>query len=98
MRRGCERQPAGRWGPRVSAKNKEKGKGRRWAAQEGNRVGPERGNPGPGKVSPFYFIFCFISFLFSISKFEFCTLLGVSPLSKIYKFQSHYRNNIFYYI
>jgi hypothetical protein len=64
VRRGCERQPAGRWGPHVSARNKEKGKGRRWAAQEGNRVGPERGNPGPGKVSPFIlfsvlFHFCF---------------------------------------
>jgi hypothetical protein len=55
--------------------------------------------PSPGKVVfSFSFIFCFISFLFSISKFEFWILLGVSPLGKIYKFKSHYRNNIFYYI
>jgi hypothetical protein len=60
--------------------------------------GPNR-VPSPGKVVfSFSFIFCFISFLFSISKFKFWILLGVSPLGKIYKFKSHYRNNIFYYI
>jgi hypothetical protein len=50
-----------RWGPHVSARNKEKGKGRRWAAQEGNRVRPARF--GPVEFPSFsLFLFCFLPF------------------------------------
>jgi hypothetical protein len=63
------RDPRGRsavqWGPHVSARNKEKGKGRRWAAREGNRVGPARF--GPAEFSSFSF-FCFV---FSLFRFRF---------------------------
>jgi hypothetical protein len=55
------------WGPHVSARNKEKGKGRRWAAREGNRVGPARF--GPVEFSSFSF-FLFSPFSDLDFKFE----------------------------
>jgi hypothetical protein len=54
--------------PYVSARNKEKGKGRRWAAREGNRVGPARF--GLVEFSSFSF-FCFVFSLFSKFKLQF---------------------------
>jgi hypothetical protein len=55
--------------PHVSARNKEKGKGRRWAAREGNRVGLARF--GPVEFSGFSF-FCFV---FSLFRFRFQVLI-----------------------
>jgi hypothetical protein len=54
---------------------------------------------GQGKVSLFLFLFSVLfHFCFQFPNLNFESFLGVSLLSKIYKFKSHYRNNIFYYI
>ena len=53
-----------RWGPHVSARNKEKGKGRRWAAREGKREWAGNAVRGPRAVPVLYLFFPLFSLCF----------------------------------